>query len=83
MNPPSDEQAFVDSEFPPGGINHEYTSDIVCPHCGCVYSDSMEFGDYGKSNDGEEDCQECGKRFRWERNVSVDYSTEKVTEEKP
>jgi hypothetical protein len=54
-------------------IDHEYTDEIVCPWCGEVHGDSWE----RHSNEGEDDCQSCGKSFRWSRNVTVDYSTEK------
>ncbi len=56
-------------------IDHEYTDDIVCPHCGHTYQDSFEF-----SESGEEKCDECKKPFSFERNISCSYSTEKITE---
>lgn len=55
-------------------INHTYTNEIVCPHCGYEYQDSWEMSD----ND-EEDCQECGEKFIFSREVDVHYNTQKLT----
>ena len=60
-------------------IDHEFTKEIVCPYCGYIHSESYEFGN-GEEGDGEDECGECGKKFRWSRMVSVDYSTEKILE---
>lgn len=54
-------------------IDHEFTDEIVCPHCGKEMMDSWEWSEYG-----EEDCGDCGKRFSYERIVTVDYSTQKI-----
>lgn len=54
-------------------IDHEYTNEIVCPHCGCESSDSWESRD-----EGEEDCPECGKIYAYSRHVEVTYCTEKI-----
>ena len=55
-------------------INHEYTNEIVCPHCGAEWSDSWECAnDYG-----EEECDECEKKFSYNRDVEVTYSTSKI-----
>ena len=53
------------------GFDHEYTDEIVCPHCGFEYSDSWE------SSDGEKECYECGEKFHMVRNVEVTYVTYK------
>lgn len=58
-------------------IDHEYTDEIVCPHCGYEHGDSWEAPD-----DGEDDCEECGKPFRFVRDITVRYSTTKVREER-
>ncbi len=50
----------------------DYTDEIVCPHCGHMYSDSFEV------SEGEHECRDCGNAFNVERDVSVSYSTEKV-----
>lgn len=52
-------------------IDHEFTDEIVCPHCGHEHGDSWEW----RGDDGEADCDDCGKPFEWSRNVSVCYST--------
>ena len=52
-------------------IDHEYTDEIVCPHCGYQYRDSWE------NSEGTCDCEECHKSFSVERDVSVTYSTRK------
>lgn len=53
----------------------EYTQDVTCPWCGKEATDSWEM------DDGEYDCRWCDKPFYVNRNVSVDYSTEKVIKE--
>lgn len=55
-------------------IDHEYTYEIVCPHCGYSISDSNELSD---DCGIEEKCEQCGKPYSWERIVSVSYCTEK------
>jgi hypothetical protein len=55
-----------------GEIDHYYTSEIVCPHCGYVHHDSWEWGE-----DGEDECGECEERFSYRRIVTIEYSTEK------
>ena len=53
------------------GFEHEYTDEVVCPHCGYTHSDSWEMGE------GERDCPDCEKPFTMSRDVTVRYSTEK------
>lgn len=36
-------------------IDHKYTENAVCPHCGYEHSDSRERDDGG----GAVDCEEC------------------------
>jgi len=55
-------------------IEHEYTQDIVCPHCGFVFNDNHEFD----PDIGEVDCPECGKWLEWKRHISITYSTCKM-----
>jgi transcription elongation factor Elf1 len=50
-----------------------YQDEIVCPHCGYEHSDSWEV----KHNDGEYNCDSCGKKFHYERHIEVTYSTRK------
>lgn len=54
-------------------IKHEYTDDVVCPWCGNKYGDCWE---WTKDSD-EMKCDECGKQFEYEKNVTVEYSTSK------
>lgn len=56
-------------------INHHHTEEVVCPHCGHVESDSAEYSDSADTK-----CDECGKRFHIERDITVTYSTEKAEE---
>jgi len=58
-------------------INHRYTNEIVCPHCGYEQGDSWEADDAG-----EEFCQndDCAKPFNYERHVEVTYCTSKPDE---
>jgi hypothetical protein len=53
-------------------IDHRYTHEIVCPHCGHKHRDSWEYGE------GEHDCALCERPFDLTRDVSVTYSTEKI-----
>jgi predicted nucleic acid-binding Zn ribbon protein len=53
-------------------INHEYTGDVVCPWCGDIKDNSHEMFD-----NFEEDCDNCGKKFRGHRETIVEYCTEK------
>lgn len=54
-------------------IDHEYTKNIVCPHCGHEIEDSFEFG----VDSGNEKCSKCDKEFFFERYTEVIYSTRK------
>ena len=58
-------------------IDHKYTGEIVCPHCGYVNSDSWE-----NDNNGWEECPECEKPYSWERIVTIEYTTQKEKYEK-
>lgn len=52
----------------------ENTDLVVCPYCGYEDRDSGEFPD-----SGNDDCAECGKEMHIEREVTVTYTTTKVT----
>ena len=54
-------------------IDHEYTNEVVCPHCGYEHRDSWELSDAG-----EHECDNCGEPFLIERIVSVTYCTAKL-----
>ena len=58
-------------------IDHEFTDEIVCPHCGYKVSDSWEWPDEGKGY-----CEVCGRHYKYTRDVSVTYCTEKIDEDK-
>ncbi|MFV0411447.1 MAG: hypothetical protein ACK5LJ_17645 [Paracoccus sp. (in: a-proteobacteria)] len=58
-------------------IDHEFTDEIVCPHCGYEYPASWEF----TLDVDEETCAECGGQFSYERITSTYYNTEKVGKE--
>jgi len=55
-------------------IDHDYTEEITCPHCGYAMSDSWEMD----SDGGTHDCGECGGEFRYSQDVTIRWSTEKV-----
>lgn len=52
-------------------IDHHYTDEAVCPHCGHEHSDTWEW------QDGKHECAECEQPFELERHVEATYSTEK------
>jgi len=45
--------------------------EMVCPYCGCENGESWEV----KADDGEIECDECGKEFMYCRNYEVTYTT--------
>lgn len=55
-------------------IDHKYTENIVCPHCGWKDHDSWEY----KADSGEIECGNCEKPFTYERHVTVEYCTSKI-----
>ena len=54
-------------------IDHEYTDNIVCPHCGEEERDSWEYSE----DSGSATCGECRLAFHYERETSVTYTTSK------
>ena len=50
----------------------DYTSHIVCPHCGYTNSDSCEM------SEGEQQCNDCDLYYDMTRHVEVTYSTVKI-----
>ena len=52
-------------------INNVYTSFIVCPYCGAEDQDCWEI----KDNDGFIQCGSCEKKFYYERDISISYTT--------
>lgn len=55
-------------------IDHEWTTEIVCPYCGHKDRDSWEWND-GHEGDGTSECGECEREFRVSRHVMIRYST--------
>lgn len=62
-------------------IDHEYTDEIVCPACGYEFLDSWECFSSGACSQTEEECPECGAKFKVTQNVEVTYSTELMEKE--
>ncbi len=60
-------------------IEHEYTKEVVCPHCGHTHGDSWE----RRMADGDEQTAQCEKCNGWFVITAyvpdTEYSTEKVT----
>lgn len=59
-------------------IDHEYTKEIVCPHCGYEFIDSWEHNESlqsDQSGDNLISCHECEKNFVAHMDVEVYYST--------
>ena len=58
-----------------GGINHQQTHEVVCPHCGHVHEDSWE----RSMTDGDvedELCDKCGLLFTITCCVTITYDTD-------
>lgn len=53
----------------------DYTSEIICPHCGYEYDCSNEYAD---DNGKYIDCSECDNTFELGVHFQIDFSTEKV-----
>lgn len=60
-------------EIPPSEINHRFTDEVVCPHCGHEHSDSWDF--FSDSNTIEIECDRCEKEFGCERDFTTTYNT--------
>jgi len=54
-------------------IEHKQTDEVVCPWCGNEYRDCWEWTE----NSDEMKCDECGKVFEYEKDVTVKYDTSK------
>lgn len=63
-----------------GEIDHEYTDEIVCPHCGYVHSDSWEWADGEEGVFAGYECHSCDAPFSFSRHVTIAYSTEKASQ---
>ena len=51
--------------------DQNYTSEITCPFCGCEI-ESWEMDD----EDDDYECENCGSRFSYQREVSVSYCSQ-------
>lgn len=58
----------------PKEFDTRYTDTVICPYCG--YDNGDDDGDGPRT--GEEQCQECEKKFHCEPDYSVSYITRKV-----
>lgn len=58
-------------------INHEYTSEIICPWCGYKFRNSWEHAS-GEEDIGLTECGSCGKHLYATRHIIIQYSTEKA-----
>ncbi len=60
-------------------IDHEYTSNIVCPYCGAEDEESYHYlSDEWENDDIAIDCGNCNKEFSMSYQKDVTYSTFKV-----
>jgi hypothetical protein len=59
-------------------IDHEGTSEVVCPFCGYANGDSWELGDMGRAEDFDHMCNQCEETMRVSRCISVTYTTRKA-----
>jgi len=55
-------------------IDHEYTRDIVCPHCGHKH-DHCDLEVYGEESSEGVECGECEKSFDIYGHLSQSFST--------
>jgi len=69
------EQAKLDGikERKEAGFSHDFTDEVVCPHCGAEWGDSWELSE----SDENMHCEECDQSFSMERHVDVTYVTVK------
>ncbi len=49
-----------------------YTSEVTCPHCGHIHSDSWEY------SEGKHECMDCELPFDMWRYTEITYSTKKI-----
>ena len=61
--------------------DHEYTRNIVCPHCGYEDMDSWEVMS-GEEDLGIIECGRCEKSFLASRIITIEYCTEKIENKK-
>ncbi len=66
----------------PKEIDHWHTGEVVCPHCGYTYGDSVEFFP-SSSSTTRITCDGCHKKFEAEQEIDVYYTTSKLKESNP
>ena len=54
-------------------IDCEFTTELVCPHCGEEIGDSFELPD-----SGEHSCYNCGRKFSYLREIEITYTSTKL-----
>jgi len=57
-------------------IDHDCTSNIVCPYCGYEDEDSYEHYEEGETN---LDCKDCGRNFNLSVGVSYYFSSNRIS----
>ena len=55
-------------------IDHKNTRNIICPYCGYEDTDSWEH----EADRDEIECTECDETFKYEREITIDYTTKKI-----
>lgn len=50
----------------------EDNTEMICPWCGCEQSDVFEYGE-----EGDTECDECGREFLYDTTITVTYTTTK------
>ena len=62
----------------PPEIDHESTNEPVCPRCGSIIGDAWEW--CTDTAGVEQDCFDCGARFKAYPEYDVTYTTELISE---
>ena len=60
-------------------IEHEYTQEPICPHCGKQDVNAWELEFDGLDGDCEDSCGYCGGDYTVHRHVSIHYTTTATT----
>jgi predicted RNA-binding Zn-ribbon protein involved in translation (DUF1610 family) len=58
-------------------IDHRYTDQVVCPHCGNKHEEGYEIVP-PEDECADFDCEECGKEMSVCRIIDIRYSTKKI-----
>lgn len=56
-----------------------FTDEIVCPWCGHEHDDLTDFYPREGELSAENECEGCGKPFRYTMDVSISWTTQKLT----